>query len=267
MDLDKLSRAVRNLSELVSRLRGPGGCPWDAEQTDSTIKMYLLEEAYEVLDAVEKGSAQELCLELGDLLFQILFLARLAEERGDFDLVDVAEGITEKMIRRHPHVFGDTEVTGSDQVARNWARIKKEENHGSENNASKLSDIPVQLPALMRGHRLGERAAKSGLDIDDEASLWQRVGDRMEELKGTPSGEKAEDFERAFGDLTLALVEAARRKGHNSENLLREANQRFVRRFEKAERILRDRGVDMEDATREQKKRAWDEAGDKEESI
>ena len=130
MEPDKLSGALLALVELVARLRGPGGCPWDAKQTDETLKIYLLEEAYEVLDAVERSSPRQVCQELGDLLFQILFLAHLAEERQEFDLVDVLETIREKMIRRHPHVFGDVAVETAEDVAENWAEIKRNEKEG-----------------------------------------------------------------------------------------------------------------------------------------
>ena len=265
MDLNKLSKKIIALYELVSRLRGPGGCPWDAEQTDSTIKIYLLEEAYEVLDAVEEGSPEDLCFELGDLLFQILFLAEIAEERGDFNLVDVVEGITQKMVRRHPHVFGNTKVEGSDQVAQNWAKIKREEKPYAGSDSSKLKEVPVQLPALLRAHRLGERASKSGLDPGGEDTLWRRVKGHIDELERIRAHRETEDFGRHFGDVLQVLVDLARQTGHNAENLMREANQRFIKRFERAEGILRGKGLGMEEATGEQKKRAWDEAGDKEE--
>ena len=127
MDSDRLSKAIVALTNLVARLRGPEGCPWDARQTDSTIKIYLIEEAFEVLDAIEKSSPEDVCLELGDLLFQVLFLARLADERNEFDFIDVVEKITKKMIHRHPHVFGEVKVNSAEDVANNWANIKKAE--------------------------------------------------------------------------------------------------------------------------------------------
>ena len=127
MDPTRLTEAVKALVQLVDRLRGPGGCPWDAKQTDSSIKVYLIEEAYEVLDALEKSIPEEVCMELGDLLFHVVFLAKLAEERNEFDFVEVVEKITEKMVRRHPHVFGDVRVDNAEDVAYNWARIKRNE--------------------------------------------------------------------------------------------------------------------------------------------
>jgi len=151
MDTDRLAGAIRSLVELVTRLRGPGGCPWDAKQTDSTIKIYLLEEAYEVLDALEDSSPEEVCSELGDLLFQILFLAQLASERGEFDFNEVVEGITEKMTRRHPHVFGNTRVESAEDVSSNWVKIKRTEKGKSKETSFLLQSIPSGLPALFKG--------------------------------------------------------------------------------------------------------------------
>jgi MazG family protein len=262
MDPNKLSRAVSSLAKLLSQLRGPGGCPWDAEQTDSTIKIYLLEEAYEVLEAVEKTSPGDVCLELGDLLFQILFLARLAEERGEFDLVDVVEGITEKMIRRHPHVFGKTKVDNSGQVATNWEKIKREEKGYVKSEASHLKDVPLALPALLRSHRIGERASKAGLDHENDDNLWGEVKNEFKEVEGLLYTQEVEGFGRHFGELLLMLTNVARRKGFNSENLLREANQRFINRIKLMEEFLRNTGVEIEKATREQKKQAWKKAKD-----
>ncbi|MBL6978842.1 MAG: MazG family protein, partial [Desulfobacteraceae bacterium] len=159
MDINRSADAIRSLVKLVARLRGPGGCPWDAEQTDDTIKIYLLEEAYEVLDALEGVSPREVCSELGDLLFQILFLAQLASERGEFDFNEVVEGITEKMTRRHPHVFGDTRVDGAEDVASNWVKIKRKETGRPKSTSFLLQSVPSDLPALLRAHRLSERAS------------------------------------------------------------------------------------------------------------
>ena len=161
MELNRLSSAIVELARLVGRLRSPGGCPWDARQTDSTIKMYLLEEAYEVLEAVEGSSPMDVCQELGDLLFQILFLAQLAAEREEFDFTDVVEGITEKMIHRHPHVFGGVSVETAEDVALNWAKIKREEKKEAGRTTSQLDGVPEGLPALSRAHRLSERATRA----------------------------------------------------------------------------------------------------------
>jgi MazG family protein len=225
MNESELSGAFLALIELVSKLRGPGGCPWDAQQTDGTVKMYLLEEAYEVLDAIEKGNPDEVCQELGDLLFQIVFLARMAEERGEFDLGEVLKGITEKMINRHPHVFGTTKVRGAAEVAENWARIKKRE----KNRTSLLQGVPADLPALLRAHRLSERASKRYARPADGEGIWDEVETRFGELgksifeKGDP-----QQIGEILGEFLFALANLTRHMGLNAENLLREANRRFL---------------------------------------
>jgi len=235
MDLNRLSSAIVDLVKLVERLRGPGGCPWDAEQTDDTIKIYLLEEAYEVLEAIEKSSSADVCLELGDLLFQVLFLARLAEERKEFDFVRVIERITEKMIRRHPHVFGEVRVETAEDVALNWAKIKKAEK-GASHAASSLENVSVNLPALLRAHRLGERVFREGLAPPDTGQIWDGVQERFEKLR-TALAEKDKDLVgEVMGDLLFDLAGLARAWRLNAEHVLRLANQRFLEHFEKKEK-------------------------------
>lgn len=221
MNKDKLSRALLSLSELMSRLRMPCGCPWDAQQTDSTIKMYLLEEAYEVLDAIERKAPEDVCGELGDLLFQIIFLARLAEERGEFDLVDVMEKIAEKMIKRHPHVFGSTRVKSVEDVAENWAKIKKRE-----------VDVPENLPALMGAHRLSERTSRMRTDSSSVEEIWGKVEDAFEELRKAILDRDKQRIGEETGDFLFCLVNLARHRGLNAEHLLRIANKKFLKRFE-----------------------------------
>lgn len=217
------------LQTLVARLREPDGCPWDRMQTEHTIKMYLLEEAYEVLDAIDGGTSEDLCQELGDLLFQILFLARLAEEKGDFDLLEVMERITQKMIHRHPHVFGPTQVQGAEEVSRNWERLKREEKGaGEEDLASGLEGVPNNLPALLRAHRLLERASKGGAEGQAPREVWSRVTDNIrkiqdysEEMGDTPPA-------KILGELLFLLAAVAREWGLNAEHLLREHNSAWV---------------------------------------
>jgi tetrapyrrole methylase family protein/MazG family protein/ATP diphosphatase len=236
MNPDRLSKAIVALVELVGRLRGPGGCPWDAKQTDSTIKIYLLEEAYEVLEAVEGSVPGDVCLELGDLLFQVLFLARLAEERKEFDLVQVIEKITDKMIRRHPHVFGNVKVETAEDVALNWSRIKEEEKGFPCEKTSLLESIPVNLPALLRSHRLGERASKAGFDWSDKDEVWESVQKMFEKLRNAEAEKESDTMAEALGELLFGLVGLARHWGLNAEDLLRSANQKFLERFVKTEK-------------------------------
>ncbi len=238
MDKDALSRSLFALIDLLSRLRGPDGCPWDALQTDSTIRMYVLEEAYEVVDAVERGRPEDVCQELGDLLFQILFLASLGEERGEFDFVDVIERITEKMKGRHPHVFGTVEVNSAEEVAENWQEIKKREKNSSETFSSLLQGLPADLPALLKAHRLNERALQTDLDGFVDTNGWSGVESRYEKLKQAVSSNDKKQIGREVGELLFGVANLARNWGLNAENLLRESNQRFIERFNEAERAL-----------------------------
>lgn len=255
---DRLGAAVASLVDLVDRLRGPGGCPWDAKQTDDTVKIYLIEEAYEVLEAIEGSSPKAVCSELGDLLFQILFLARLASERGEFDFTEVVEAITRKMIRRHPHVFGEAQVASADEVVSNWARIKRAEKGDREAVSSSLRDIPSGSPALLRAHRMGERAAKVGFDWADADAVWEKVGEEMEEVRRAMSHGDPAVMASELGDLLFTLTNLARHWGENAENLMRHANEKFLRRFEQMERRLGDAGIRLGDATLDQMNSAWE---------
>lgn len=259
MDINRSADAIRSLVKLVARLRGPGGCPWDAEQTDDTIKIYLLEEAYEVLDALEGVSPREVCSELGDLLFQILFLAQLASERGEFDFNEVVEGITEKMTRRHPHVFGDTRVDGVEDVASNWVKIKRKETGKPKSTSFLLQSVPSDLPALLRAHRLSERASKVGFDWANRDEIWAKVREEVEELGSAINDGDQEGIVEEMGDLLFSLTNLARHSGVNAENILRKGNHKFLERFEKMEARLADSGTGLEEATLDQMNRAWED--------
>lgn len=265
MDSDRLSKAVADLTDLVARLRGPAGCPWDARQTDATIKTYLIEEAYEVLEAVEQSKPSEICRELGDLLFQILFLAQLAEERREFNFIDVLEQIKEKMIRRHPHVFGRRKVDSPEEVAANWNKIKQSENGAAGGNSSLLQSVPGRLPALMRTHRLTERAAKAGLDWETGPELWPRIINAMQDLEEAVLQAQRSEIQGKLGKLLFDLADLARHWKLNGEDLLRAANQDFLQDFEAMEKILRKSGIPLQKATSEQIRQAWQKAGPTEE--
>jgi MazG family protein len=193
--------------------------------------MYLLEEAYETLDAIERAQPEEICEELGDLLFQIIFLSRMAEEKGDFDLVAVMEAIHEKMVRRHPHVFGTSTARTAEEVSLNWAKIKEREKGEDRGEVSPFDTIPVGLPALLRAHRIGERAAKAGLLRTDVDALSSRIHEILQALE---SADREEDGDvpagERIGDLLFLFANLARMRGFNAEDLLREANQRFLSR-------------------------------------
>ena len=238
MDKDALSGSLFALIDLLSRLRGPDGCPWDALQTDSTIRMYVLEEAYEVVDAVERGRPEDVCQELGDLLFQILFLSSLGEERGEFDFVDVIERITKKMKGRHPHVFGTVEVNSVEEVAENWQEIKKREKDSPETSSSLLQGLPADLPALLRAHRLNERALQADLDGLVGIKGCSGVEARFEKLKQAVSSKDKKQIGREMGELLFGMANLARDWGLNAEDLLRESNQRFIEGVNEAEKAL-----------------------------
>lgn len=236
-------------------MRSPGGCPWDAKQTVGSIKRYLLEEAYEVEDAVEKGDPQNVCEESGDLLFQIVFMARIEAETGAYDLLDVLERIIAKMIRRHPHVFGEAQVGDAEEVARNWAEIKKQEKNGADSAASLLDSVPLHLPALMRAHRVTERASKYGLESGDAAALVdaaRRDFRSLEEAMADGGG-----FDQAMGDLLFTLAALARARGAHAEDLLRRSNRRFQEDVERLEGCFRGEGLDLDAVPRERKTAAW----------
>lgn len=258
MNKDRLSETFLALTELVSRLRGDDGCPWDRKQTDSTIKMYLLEEAYEVLDAIEAGSPEDVCQELGDLLFMILFLALLAEERREFDIVEVMEKITEKMINRHPHVFGSKNVKSPEEVAINWEKIKRKEKGASKTFSSSMQGIPSDLPALLRAHRLSERASKLDFDWQDTDKIWNKVEENFDELRKSIHQQEKGRVGEKIGDLLFGLVNLARDRELNGEHLLRNANQKFLQLFKEMEAELKASSIDPDKATTEEMKQTWE---------
>jgi MazG family protein len=260
MGEERTRTALSDLLELMSRLRGPGGCPWDRQQTDATITMYLLEEAYEVLDAVDRGSPEDVCEELGDLLFQIIFLAKLAEERGEFDITGVMEKITGKMKNRHPHVFGRTKVAGPEDVALNWEKIKQMEKDRKGSLSSPLEGIPPDLPALMRANRLTDRASKRIFTRQKPEESWAKIEETFGKLRDAALGSEKERIGESAGDLLFNLVNFTRQWGLNAERLLRNANRSFLECLQRAEEELKVLGIDPESATPDDMIRAWDRA-------
>jgi MazG family protein len=235
MNREAVASSFIALAELVSRLRGPGGCPWDAQQTYDTIKVYLLEEAYEVVDAVDMGSPEDICGELGDLLFQILFLASIAEDHEHFHLSQILEKIREKMITRHPHVFGSTKVAGPEEVAENWEKIKTRERGPIQSPSAYLESVPANLPALLRAHRLTERVSKHRPEPWGAPECWERVKDRFERLEKSVNTQDQSRVAESLGDLLFSLTDMARCWGHNAEHLLRRANRAFLEKIAQEE--------------------------------
>ena len=232
---DRLVTAFFTLVGLIAKLRGPEGCPWDARQTEESVKIYVLEEAYEVLDAIERGSSDDLCSELGDLLFQILFLARMAEEKNRFTLIHVFEKITKKMIHRHPHVFGSATVRSAEEVAENWDKIKKQERGAAESSPKLLMDVPAGLPALLRAHRLIERAGRLKSSQGQGERILKNAEEALHSLRENVEEKNKEAVGDNIGSSLFHLADLARHWGLNAESLLRKANDRFLKSFQNGE--------------------------------
>jgi MazG family protein len=253
-DGERSTRALADLMELVRRLRAPDGCPWDREQTTHSVAPYILEEAYEAVEAVESGDAQEALGELGDLLFQVVFMANLYAEAGDFDLADVMQRVTEKMTRRHPHVFGEMKVNSAQEVKGLWGEIKSAEREGSE--AGLLDNVPKASPSLIRAHRLGQRAARVDFDWSSASEVWQKAQEETQELLKAANQEEAE---AELGDLLFTWVQWARHRGLGAEQALRGANNRFTRRFKAMEDLARQKNLRLEEMDLAQMDALWDE--------
>jgi len=245
---------IGRLTAIMAALRGLHGCPWDAEQTPETMGPYLVDEAYEVAEALTAEGSDAVREELGDLLFLIVFLVRLFQERGDFDLADVAHGAAEKMIRRHPHVFGATRVDDADQVRRRWEEIKADE----EGRRGLLDGVPRAMPALARAQRLSSRAAKVGFDWPGPAEVWDKVREELGEIDQAREGGDPQQVAAEIGDLLFTLVNLLRHLGQNAEEVLHRANDKFQRRFEAVERRLEDQGLRPAQATAGEMNRLWD---------
>ena len=252
--------AFRRLQALMARLRTPeGGCPWDLEQTFTTIAPYTLEEAYEVADAIARGNLAALREELGDLLFQVAFHSRLAEERGAFDLGEVARGLVDKMIRRHPHVFGESPLLDATAQTARWEQQKAAEK-AAAGHSSALDDIPLAMPALARAAKLGRRAARVGFDWPDRAGPRAKIDEELGELSEAIAGGNAAEVAAELGDVLFAVVNLARHLGVDPEDALRGTNRRFEQRFRRVEALLAAEGTPLATAGLERLDAAWENA-------
>jgi XTP/dITP diphosphohydrolase/ATP diphosphatase len=249
--------AVQRAAAIMARLRGPGGCPWDREQSFDSIKRYTLEETYEVFDAIERRAWPELKDELGDLLLQVLFYAQMAQEAGYFSLADVAENLNAKLVRRHPHVFGDVEATDAGAVLRNWEQIKVEEKKARPAQASILDDVPRTMPATLEATKLGAKAAKVGFDWPDASGLFAKMDEEMAELMVEVEAKHAENVEAEFGDLLFTAMNLARHLKVDAESALRRSNAKFRARFAAMER---ESGGKLEGMSAEGMERLWEQA-------
>lgn len=249
------------LTEIMARLRAPDGCPWDREQTHQTLRAYLIEESAEVLEAIESGDARHLCEELGDLLLQVVFHAQLASEAGQFTMADVARGINEKLVRRHPHIFGDTCADDAATVKANWDAIKRAEKaERGEVATSILDGANNELPALLAALKISKKAAKVGFEWPDEAGVVDKLREEVGEVETALHSESNERVAEELGDLLFTIVNLARWRGINPELTLRDSNRKFRRRFEKMELLARERGVELEALSEDEWNVLWNRA-------
>jgi nucleoside triphosphate diphosphatase len=259
------SRNISRLIDIMAALRNPdGGCPWDLEQDFSSIRHYTIEEAYEVSDAIEREDFGDLREELGDLLLQPIYHAQMASEAGHFDIGDVIYGITEKLIRRHPHVFGDVVADDSEQAKGRWEAIKAQERAAKaarkgDTTPSLLDDVPNVLPALARAEKLTKRAAKVGFDWPDFAAVRAKVEEELAEVAEAKASGNASAVHEEIGDLLFAVANLARKAGVDAEGALRDANFKFTRRFHHVEARCREDGITPADAGLDRLDGYWNE--------
>ncbi len=263
------SRDISRLLEIMAALRTPRtGCPWDLEQNFATIAPYTLEEAYEVADAIQRHDLHDLCDELGDLLLQVVFHARMAEEQKAFDFGDVVTAVTHKMIRRHPHVFGDAQARSAGDVKGQWDRIKAEEKAeraakrggAVEEQKGALAGIPVALPALPRAQKLQEKASKVGFDWNDPLAVLAKIKEEADEVAEAIAAGQRIHAQEEIGDLLFAVVNLARHMGGDAESSLRGTNQKFERRFAWIEQALEKQGKTPQSSTLAEMDALWDAA-------
>ncbi len=247
----------------MRQLRAPDGCPWDREQDYLSLRRYIIEEAYELIEAIEGSGSDNICEECGDLLLQVVFVSCMAEELGDFNICKVLDHLTEKLIRRHPHVFGETKVNSSDEVLKNWEQIKVGEREDKKVDASLLAGIPRGLPALLRAYRIQERAAKAGFDWPkgDLSPLLAKVDEELSELKDNIfSNAGKDDIEEELGDLLFAAANLSRHLKADPEITLHKACVKFTQRFRLVERDVRESGRSWEDFTLDELDMFWEKA-------
>ena len=248
----------QSLIDIVARLRGPGGCPWDAEQTHESLKRNLLEECYETLEAIDDGEPMELADELGDILVQVAFHADIARAAGDFDIADVLAAINRKLIRRHPHVFADGSASDARQVERNWEQLKAEERRqAGKPEPSPMDSVPAALPSLAAAQLIQDRAARFGFDWDDAGGVLDKLVEEIGEFRDAATDEERLD---EFGDVLFALVNVARWSGIQAEDALRQANTKFRNRYRVMERLASERGQDFAKLPIDKKEALWQEA-------
>ncbi len=261
-----MSKTFDELVSVMARLRVPGGCPWDAEQTYASLAQYLLEECYETFDAIQEadqtGDTANLREELGDVLLQVVFHSTIAAEKGDFTIDDVTEGVTEKLILRHPHVFGEAELKTAHDVLSNWDELKKAQQKASgkveKPKESILDEVPLHFPALLEGQKLTKKAAKAKFDWENVHQIFDKLSEETDELK--EAIERDENIEEEIGDLLFVVVTLARKLDVDAETALKKTNRKFRERFKYIERELKSNGKNLEDSSLKEMDALWNES-------
>jgi tetrapyrrole methylase family protein/MazG family protein len=248
---------LNELIEIMAALRSEKGCPWDREQTRESLKPFIVEEAYEVLEAIDEKNPEAIKEELGDLLFQIVFQCRIAEERGEFGMAEVIEKIGKKMIARHPHVFGDADYKTAEEVLVHWEAQKKREGKQRE---SILDGVPKTLPSLLRAHRLQDRASRVGFDWEKVEDVLPKLEEELNEFRAALRRKKQEEIEDELGDIFFVLVNISRFVGINPEDALRKTISKFISRFRYVEMAAADKGKSLSDMSLTEMDELWDEA-------
>jgi tetrapyrrole methylase family protein/MazG family protein len=246
------------LLDIMARLRQPGGCPWDREQTRDSLKPFLIEETYEVLEAIDAGDARALMEELGDLLFQVIFHARVAEERGEFAMGDVLRGLIDKMVSRHPHVFGDAAVTTSDEALAQWESLKQREAATKGRRRSVIDGVPRAMPSLVRAQRTQAKAARVGFDWPDARAAFEKVREEVEEVGEALGTGDRDRIREELGDVLFSLVNAARLASIDAEDALHGATEKFRRRFTEMEAELSAQGKSVDNVPQAELEQAWE---------
>ena len=248
---------INDLLEIMRYLRAPGGCPWDAEQTHESIRKNLIEETYEVVEAIDKKDSDMLLEELGDLLMQVVFHAQIEEEKGVFNFDDVADGVCKKLIERHPHVFGEIEVSGVGDVLDNWDAIKRRKK-GQKKGSEPMLSVPRELPALMRAAKIQQKASAVGFDWPDVSGAYDKIIEETQELRKAVKSGVQDDVSEELGDLLFSVVNVSRFLKCDAEEALTAASDKFINRFIRVEQLAKENGVDMEKASLEKLDKLWD---------
>ncbi len=242
-----MSTSVDKVLDVISALLGPDGCPWDRKQTPETLCDYVIEEAFELVEAIRAGDAAEAAEELGDLFFLLLFIARLYEDQGDFTLNESMQANAAKMIRRHPHVFAEEQLHSQDELFQNWERIKRQEKADKDGPKGVFDSLPKGLPPLLKAYRINSKAARTGFTWQDDAQVAGQLHAEWDEWQQALASDNQKDIEAEFGDYLFTLVELARRRGIKPNAALDKANIKFLRRFAAMEQMARDNGQDLAD--------------------